>query len=257
MKSLILLIFAFLACSKDPQVLAVNKPAVAIKPDIKLDGRYSINLLITDAPANEYILQFVPAGGNFYGNSAVFKSDGTFTTSYSADCGNDCFTLSEGRYIWADATHIRFIVERVKVTGDCNHKDYAPKKDLGLYAVRAESNKVILAMSNGNAAKDRKILSWSKKIDEFDKETYNIYNFYPIPLRPAGINSTDAHMVAVALKGNSAFNIDDVRVLYSKILRSYFKAILFEHKGQQHIVLCTMHSGYVGLYDPEKWPKEK
>jgi len=261
MKKLLLIITLALACKGQTESNATTTPAMAqvvpqgVTPRVTLAGRYKINNLILDTPVNEYVLY--PANEhNLFGNSVIFKADGAFTSAYSADCGNDCFTSSSGRYAWADDDYIRLVADSISVTGDCPQNEYAPHKDLGLYMVVKNDKDIRLIKSSGDVKADALTRSYSEAIDAFDRETANIHNFHPIPMRPGGTDTTDAGKVAAALKGNPAFDIANVKVLYSKILRSYFQAILFEHKGQQHIVLCITHSGYVGLYDPAKWPKK-
>ncbi|MES2484573.1 MAG: hypothetical protein V4581_01295 [Bacteroidota bacterium] len=221
-----------------------------------LEGNYAINNLITDHEVNEYILYPRPDAPYIYGNSVTFRTNGTFTSGYAAECGNDCFTHAAGTYTMPDESHIRFVVDTVTVTGDCKHQNYGPHKDLGLYLLLKSDKDIRLLKSSGDAKADALTRSYSEAIDAFDRETANIPNFHPIPARPGGTNTTDDGKVAAALHGNPAFDMAEVKVLYSKILRSYFQAILFEHKGKQHIVLCIIHSGYVGLYDPAKWPKK-
>ena len=252
-----------LAACKEPAT-GNGAPAIAmaqvipdgVVPQVKLEGRYKINALITDAPINEYVLY--PAEElDLFGNSVIFKADGSFTSAYSADCGNDCFTSSVGRYVWTNDVHVRLVADNIRITGDCQNKHYAPHKDLGVYMVVENDKDIRLIKSSGDAKADALTRSYSEAIDAFDRETSNIYNFHPIPARPGGADTTDAGKVAAALEGNPAFDPAKVKVLYSKRVRNYFEAILFEHKGQQHIVLCIVHSGYVGLYDPAKWPKGK
>lgn len=196
-----------------------------------------------------------PEGKVSFGKSATFNEDGSFTSGYSAPCGNDCFTDAVGKYIFTDNQHIRIVVDKVSVTGDCAHRNDAPHKNLGIYFIVKKNDKVRLIKSSGNTKEDEQKLIWSDAIDAFDQETSNVYNFHPIHMLPGKPTDTDAETVERALASNNTFNMDEIKVLYSSTIRSYFKAVLFEYKGKQHIVVSMLHSGYAGLYEPEKWPK--
>ncbi len=260
MKYILLAAVLIISCKDIP----VNDAAMAVVmprntvPQVTLNGMYKGSALITDVPLNEYTFHKAAVESPYlFGDITRFNPDGSFLSAYSADCGNDCFPACAGRYAWVDEAHIRIVADSITVRGDCESKQYNPHKDLGLYYVLQEKDNTIrFIKSNGNAQDDRKKLEWSAAITRFDKETSNIYNFYPIHMQPGNPNDTDAQTVAAALAGNKAFDLNEVHVLYSCPVRSYFKVVLFEYKGQQHFVVRTQHSGYTGLYEPDKWPKK-
>lgn len=259
MKYLLLAAVLVISC-KDmatDTAMAVAVPK-SVVPQVTLNGIYKGSALITDVPLVEYTFSKAEVGpGYIYGDITTFKPDGRFTSAYSVECGNDCFTHCAGQYAWVDDVHIRIVADSITVTGDCENRQYTPHKDLGLYYVLQEKDNTIrFIKSNGNAQDDRKKLEWSAAIARFDRETSNIYNFYPIRMQPGNPGDTDTQNVAAALAGNNAFNLQEVKVLYSCPVRSYFKVVLFEHKGQQYFVVSMLHSGYAGLYEPEKWPRQ-
>jgi len=54
-----------------------------------------------------------------WGNSLILNLDGTFSSGYTAECGNDCFKSTSGRFIFIDEVHIRFILEDIHFSGFC------------------------------------------------------------------------------------------------------------------------------------------
>jgi hypothetical protein len=260
MKYLLLAAVLIVSCKesavfKEPMAVAVPKNVV---PQVTLNGTYKGSALITDEPLTEYTFHKAEMESPYmFGDITHFKPDGSFLSAYSADCGNDCFPACTGRYSWVDEAHIRIIADSITVRGDCENRQYNPHKDLGLYYVLQENDSTIrFIKSNGNAQDDRKRLEWSAAIARFDRETSDIPNFYPIRMQPGNPNDTDIQSVKAALAGNNAFEMANLNVLYSCPIRHYFKVVLFEYKGKQHFVVCMQHSGYAGLYEPDKWPKK-
>jgi hypothetical protein len=100
-----------------------------------MTGSWTINFLIGVSEQTEYVLTSYSTDKFRYGNIITLKGDGTFVCAYIAWCGNDCFTTTTGRYEFVDENHIRFILEHISVTGDCEHKEIYIVKDLGLFFV--------------------------------------------------------------------------------------------------------------------------
>jgi hypothetical protein len=212
-----------------------------------LFGHWGISSLIGMNEAAEYRLYKTSAGGS-YGNGLYLKEDGTFISAYSAECGNDCFTSNFGRFKMVDAEHVHFYLDSVNVTGDCPHRQLSPKKDLGIYAIVKEEKGYKLIKSNGSES-DRQKLAYSKLMDAFEKETGDAPNLYYLPFKPVAAK-TDIGIVKEVLAGNTAFDVRHLKVLYSReMTQGYFRAILFEHSGQNYFVAYIVHSGYAALYD--------
>lgn len=127
----------------DKEALAMMMQETIV-PQVALDGTYKINVVITDKPVGEFALRRPEGLHDMYGNSVTFKPDGTFVSAYSADCGNDCFTSSAGRYAWADAHHIKLVADSVKITGECDNQEYTPHAYLGVYGVTQQDGQIKL-----------------------------------------------------------------------------------------------------------------
>jgi hypothetical protein len=106
-----------------------------------LAGDYKGDYGISDDPQPQYSLW---ARDDIFGTLITFEPTGRFTSTYRADCGNDCFPYCAGRYVWIDSHHICMVADSIRVTGDCDNKEYAPHKDLGVYRVAKQENGIRL-----------------------------------------------------------------------------------------------------------------
>lgn len=75
-----------------------------------------------------------------YGDSLTFITNGTFISEYSADCGNDCFTRSEGTYEKIDETHLRLQINLFQRYGDCEGVEDKTVRDLGTFEIKPTEN---------------------------------------------------------------------------------------------------------------------
>ena len=57
----------------------------------------------------------------------------TFTSSYSAPCGNDCFTSVSGEYLFVAIMTIKIKVSSIQRNGFCSEKSETLNKDYGNY----------------------------------------------------------------------------------------------------------------------------
>ena len=73
-----------------------------------------------------------------WGYSISF-TEKTFSTSYSAPCGNDCFTSVSGTYEQID-DEILFFVEKITRGGFCSQESETPKKSFGKYKITETNN---------------------------------------------------------------------------------------------------------------------
>lgn len=70
-------------------------------------------------------------------------SDSTFTTHYSAPCGNDCFTSVSGTYHWLGNNQIEFFVKDISRSQYCNADSETPQKSFGTYILNVADEGVI------------------------------------------------------------------------------------------------------------------
>ncbi|HEY0091679.1 MAG TPA: hypothetical protein VGB43_04250 [Flavobacterium sp.] len=121
-----------------------------------LNGKWRIDKLITDEAATEYTLYPQdPNQGSSYGNNISLNGDQTFISSYSADCGNDCFTTTLGKFKVIDRNYICFYLEKISRSGECSG-DSQPNNDLGLYYYYKDRNVIRLVKSAGNIEDDKR-----------------------------------------------------------------------------------------------------
>lgn len=75
-----------------------------------------------------------------YGDSLTFNTNGTFISEYSAECGNDCFTRSEGTFEKIDETHLRLQINLFSRSGDCEGVEDRTVRDLGTFEIKPTEN---------------------------------------------------------------------------------------------------------------------
>jgi hypothetical protein len=140
---------------------AVHHPEI-----IDLEGMWTIRPLITDTDNREYTLSghrnSIQQGFNrFYGDNAIFKSDGTFENSHSEKCGNGSpFISAKGRYKIIDENYLCFSLQKSKTDDE----------DLGLFRIYREDNKIHLVKSDGNPENDKKSLQYIEMLNSKSKE---------------------------------------------------------------------------------------
>lgn len=134
-------------------------------PEIKvLQGNWRISELVSDAGTKKYSL--TPQSKNTYenyGNNIVFNADQTFISGYSAECGNDCFTTTKGKYKIVDENYICFYLTEISRSGDCTGNSL-PNKDLGLYYYYKDAVGFKLLRSSGSLEQDQKNTEYLKMI---------------------------------------------------------------------------------------------
>jgi hypothetical protein len=230
-------------------------------------GSWKINQLITghEAPARflekfDYEYELVkPDKDNPWGNNVEFKSDKTFTSYYSAWCGNDIFTTTYGTYQFADKHHVRLTLKRITVTGMA-HSDTQMEKDLGLFYVYKDTACIKLIPSNGDPSADAQKIKYSSLIDAFDYETREVPNFMfipGIPIKAKDIPGIVTEYFQAKNGAASSFKSQDLNILYAKIIRTDKIVILLEEKQtkQHHFLVCFPYSKTAGLYNPAAFRK--
>jgi hypothetical protein len=59
----------------------------------------------------------------------------TFSTNYSAPCGNDCFTSVTGTYEVFGRNRVKIFVENISRSGFCSQKSETPNESFGFYTI--------------------------------------------------------------------------------------------------------------------------
>lgn len=209
-------------------------------------GKWRINHLIGyEARSEEYIahneyqLYLQDKRQNFsYGNNVVFNADGKFASGYSAPCGNDCFPLTAGKFKFIDDNHVSFYLDSIFVFGDCKHLKLFPKKELGIYYVSKQDNVIKLIKSNGNLSDDLNNVTYSKIIDDFDKDTHNAYNLINLKWDTVEPLTSDEEALTYALKTYKDYTKGNQKMLYSKSIRNnLFYVFLIEYDGKKGLLI--------------------
>lgn len=213
-----------------------------------LIGKWKINTLITKAETEEYIL-FPNNEGKlgFYGNNLFINSDGTFTSSYGAPCGNDCFTTTVGKYEFKDNTHIRFHLEKITRQGECIGSS-EPNLDLGLFYIHNDKDKTRLIKSNGNIQQDKMKISYWDLCDSVYEETKKYENIISWEWLPPNNFDRNSLNDVIAFYMNK-HNIKSYEILYSRVSsdnRFIIAIVDIEHKI--NAILQPIGYGQVGLY---------
>lgn len=79
-----------------------------------------------------------------WGYSISF-TESTFHSSYSAPCGNDCFTSVSGSYTYVQANTIEVTVERINRSGFCSEKSEENLKRTSRYEVNLDRDQITLS----------------------------------------------------------------------------------------------------------------
>ncbi|WP_294843238.1 hypothetical protein [uncultured Gilliamella sp.] len=97
---------------------------------------HELDLFELSNPPAESVFK-IPDGTKYiYGNSLTFNTNGTFISKYSADCGNDCFTRSEGTFEKIDETHLRLQINLFSRFGRCEGLEDRTVRDLGTFEIK-------------------------------------------------------------------------------------------------------------------------
>jgi len=218
-----------------------------------LEGKWKINMLIANSETKEYILRKQsPDRFDNYGFNISLNTDQTFVSDYSAECGNDCFTTTKGKYKIINENYICFYLQDIERNGDCSGNEQ-PNKDLGLYYYYKEENGFHLLKSSGTLEQDQKnrhyrdlIVAKSEEIAEFDKKRPNpfMFNWKATQIKD------ENQLVAFCMAENQ---IDDYEVLYSYKVSTTRNVILvkIDHR-LRYVVYDTWGEPKVCLYNDSK-----
>ena len=103
-----------------------------------------------DASQNAYYLSRVETAGSdnhIYGKHIEFDKDGRFSSSYSAEYGNDCFPHSEGLYRFVSDDEVILQATKVEQRGDCGENGEFKKSGewvLGKFKIEKDKEFVVL-----------------------------------------------------------------------------------------------------------------
>lgn len=149
MKILLLLIsmITLIACGTTNNTTSTTSTEDAPKNNLtgvswKINGPAFIN-----ETADSYTLTPPPKEENKFpdfGHFVEFKTDGTFSGHYSAQCGNDCFTSVDGNYTLITDNQVKIFIEKASNRGYCNDTFLIEKKDMGSFEIIPQKDKSFL-----------------------------------------------------------------------------------------------------------------
>jgi hypothetical protein len=113
-----------------------------------------------------------------------------------------------------------------------------PKKELGIYYVSKQDNIIKLIKSNGNLSDDLNNVTYSKIIDDFDKDTHNAYNLINLKWDTVEPLTSDEEALTQALKTYKDYTKGNQKMLYSKSIRNnLFYVFLIEYDGKKGLLI--------------------
>ena len=131
-----------------PQAVSINQGKILEKN--ALVGLWHIDELPMDKPQNAYYLSRVETTGSdnhIYGKHIEFDKDGRFSSSYSAECGNECFPHSEGLYRFVNDDEVILQATKVEQRGYCGENGEFNKSGewvLGKFKIEKDKEFVVL-----------------------------------------------------------------------------------------------------------------
>ena len=131
-----------------PPVVSINQGKILEKN--VLVGLWHIDELPMDAPQNAYYLSRAETAGSdnhIYGKHIEFDKGGRFSSSYSAECGNECFPHSEGLYRFVSDDEVILQATKVEQRGYCGESGEFNKSGewvLGKFKIEKDKEFVVL-----------------------------------------------------------------------------------------------------------------
>lgn len=215
-----------------------------------LQGSWRINELITDKSTKEYNLFPQNPEECNYGNNITLKTDQTFMSSYSASCGNDCFTTTTGKYKIIDESYICFFLDEITQNGEC-FGETKPNEDFGLYYFyKTEDGSFNLLKSSGSLEQDKQNRIYRDLIIEKNNEIKQ-FTYSNLLFDWKQTNLTDENdIIAFCMNENQ---IKDYEVLYSyKVDKRDKTTVLLKANNNFLFVVYGIGNKSVGLYNDSK-----
>ncbi|MGH2664805.1 hypothetical protein [Flavobacterium sp.] len=241
----VLILFLFLSNSSfgQKQINYTGFNLTSHNPKITdLQGKWGIDLLITDKKTKEYKLNYTSADqGIYYGNSITLKPDRTFVSAYSAPCGNDCFTRSIGKYKIIDENYICLFLEKINRSGYCTGNSITNEvnetnEDLGLFRIYKDGKKMTLIKSDGNLQNDEKNLQYIDLLVSRHQKIFEYYDTHNFPDWTTSKSQSEEEITALFMAQNQ---IENYKILYSKtFILSATTIILVKAKNEYLFLLC-------------------
>jgi len=117
--------------------LGQKGPAKQLDPNPWMNTTWKVNDVPFESKDNE-VYFFTAADpldfDNHWGHTITFGRE-TFSSSYSAMCGNDCFTSVTGEFYFTEANKVHIRVLNIERNGFCNKKSQTLNQDYGFYDV--------------------------------------------------------------------------------------------------------------------------
>lgn len=228
-KLVLILVFSFL-------------PTLVIA-QMNIYGNWKIGNLIGLNDVDEYSM--IKQKEFSMGNSLTLNLDGTFSSGYSAKCGNDCFKNTSGRFIFIDEVHIRFILEDIHFSGFCGSdlkSETELNRDLGIFYIYKDSVSVRLIKSNGVLEDDNNKILYNELMDSFDWRSYDfVWN------NTKGKDQED--IIKDCIDNRKLIDFFKCKVVFSK-KEKYGDVILVQENSNFHFVIYDDFKKKVSLAYP-------
>lgn len=186
-----------------------------------------------------------------FGNNISINPNGTFSSAYSAPCGNDCFTTSTGQYKMIDENYICFYLEKVTHSGECSG-NAAPNLDVGLYRIYQEENKIVLRKSNGDPQQDLKNLQYINMLTAKYNDLSSYFNLQSLLKWSATKQLTVASEIAAFCMAQN--QIKEYEILYDRSfpktnlillkIENKFRYIMYEGELRDGIRVALLNDDF-------------
>ncbi|MEZ4921562.1 MAG: hypothetical protein R2780_00160 [Crocinitomicaceae bacterium] len=128
--SILLVFFSFILNAQNREEGKTDKINLANK-EFKVNGS-----CFEDESRESYELTDFERGvDEFNWGYFISFTEHSFTTSYSAPCGNDCFTSVSGTYEFVGLNKIKVFVSTIRGNGFCQKESEEPNRSYGTYSL--------------------------------------------------------------------------------------------------------------------------
>lgn len=207
----------------------------------QLFGEWKVDYLLLDSIRSEFNLTPVQVKQKNHhddGNHFELKKEGSFRCWYTAPCGNDCFTTSQGTFKLIGEQHIEFFIDTITKHGSCRmtEQHVYPIK-AGIFYFESDS-KGIRFIKNNTADIDeaKRIVKYIAAIDSVNEESRKLQGRFE-PIVPDEVTVKHPHNIARLYM--SSIDEAEYELIYAKEISYRKSVIIIDVKGERKYIFCT------------------
>ncbi len=183
------------------------------------------------------------------GRTVTFNLDGTFSSGETMQCLTGCFAFTSGTYAIVDNDHIHLIVEDVRFVGlTCGMNKRQKEdfiKDLGVFYIYKEGDKIRLIPSSGVLQDDRDEMLYTQMADNFHKE-WTKYDY--VWQNTNGSNQQE--IINDCIDSKKQIVLSNCKVVFST-KRDLEEFLILKDDKEFHYVIYDSHNKKVSLAYPK------